>query len=72
MDFKTEVIRKRLKRKRNEISDEDMMIHILNNLLEEYDTIVEAMERKMRDLVDPLTFRKLKNESKFKRIKKNK
>ena len=45
----------------NEISDEDMMMHILNNLPEEYDTVVEAMERKLDDLVDPLTLRNLKN-----------
>ena len=32
---KLEVIRKRLKKMSNEISDEDMMIHILNNLPEE-------------------------------------
>ena len=71
---KLEVIRKRLKKMSNEISDEDMMIHILNNLPEEYDTVVEAMERKLDDLVDPLTLRNLKNELmlKYKRIKKNK
>ena len=58
----------------NEISDEDMMIHIMNNLPQEYDTVVEAMERKLYDLVDPLTLRNLKNELllKYNRIKKNK
>jgi len=59
---KLEVIRKRLKKMGNEISDEDMMIHIMNNLPQEYDTVVEAMERKLDDLVDPLTLRNLKNE----------
>ena len=58
----------------NEISDEDMMIHIMNNLPQEYDTVVEAMERKLDNLVDPLTLRNLKNELllKYNRIKKNK
>ena len=71
---KLEVIRKRLKKMGNEISDEDMMIHIMNNLPQEYDTVVEAMERKLDDLVDPLTLRNLKNELllKYNRIKKNK
>ena len=56
----------------NEISDEDMMIHIMNNLPQEYDTVVEAMERKLDNLVDPLTLRNLKNELllKYNRIKK--
>ena len=78
-DYKTwisklEVIRKRLKKIGNEISDEDMMIHIMNNLPQEYDTVVEALERKLDDLVDPLTLRNLKNELllKYNRIKKNK
>ena len=57
----------------NEISIEDMMIHILNNLPEEYDTIVEAMERNLDYLVDSLTLRNLKNELMliYNRIKKN-
>jgi len=71
---KLEVIRKRLKKMGNEISNDDMMIHIMNNLPQEYDTVVEAMERKLDDLVDPLTLRNLKNEIllKYNRIKKNK
>ena len=57
----------------NEISYEDMMIHIMNNLPQEYDTVVEVMERKLNDLVDLLTLRNLKNELllKYNRIKKN-
>ena len=69
-----EVIRNRLKKMSNEISDEDMMIHILNNLPEEYNTVVETMERKLDDLVDPLTLSNLKNDLmlKYNKIKKNK
>ena len=71
---KLEVIRKRMKKMSNEISDEDVMIHILNNLPEEYDTVVEAMERKLDNSVDLFTLRNLKNELmlKYNRIKKNK
>jgi len=58
---------------RNRIIDEDFMIHILNNLPVEYDTVVEAMERKLDDLADPFTTQDLKNEPtlKYNRIKKN-
>ena len=58
----------------NEISNEAMMIHIMNNLPQEYDTVVEAMERKLDDLVYPLTLRNLKNELllKYNRIQENK
>ena len=54
---KLEVIRKRLKKMSNEISNEDTMIHILNNLPQEFNMVVDAMERKLDDLVDPLTLR---------------
>ena len=71
---KLEVIRIRLKKISNEINDEDMIIHILNNLPEEYNTVVEAMERKLDDLVDLLPLRNLGNDLilNYKRIKKNK
>ena len=45
----------------NEISDEDMMIHILNNLPEECNTVVEVVVRKLDALVDLLTLRNIKN-----------
>ena len=50
------------------------MIHVLNNLLVENDIAVDAMERKLDDLVDLLTFINLKNEQTLKsdQIKKNK
>ena len=38
-----------------------MLIYVLNNLLVEYDTVVETMEIKVDDLVDALTCRNLKN-----------
>ena len=58
----------------NDISNKNMMLHILNNLPEEYDTVVEAIEKKVNDLVNLLTHRNLKSEIKlkYKRIKKNK
>ena len=51
-----------------------MIIHILNNLPEEYNTVVEAIERKLDDLVDQLNLWNLKNELtlKYNRIKRMK
>ena len=39
-----ELLRQRMKKMKIEISDEDLVIHILNNLPKEYDTLVEAIE----------------------------
>ena len=71
---KLEIKRKRLKKMGNDISDEDFIIHVLNNLPLEYDNVVEALERKLDDLVNPLTIIELRDELtlKFARIKKNK
>ena len=49
------VIRTRLKTISNELSNKDVIIHILKKFPEEYNMMVEAMERKFDDLVHPLT-----------------
>ena len=71
---KLEIKRKRLIKMGTEINDEDLMIHILNNLPPEYDNVAEAMERRLDDTVKPLEIRELRDElvMKFNRIKKNK
>ena len=38
-------MRKRLKDMKNEISEDDLMIHIINTLPEEYETRVQILER---------------------------
>jgi hypothetical protein len=43
------------------ISDEDMIIHILNNLPEEYETVMEAMERQIDILLLPELKEELQN-----------
>ena len=50
------------------------MTHILNNLPEEYDMVVEAMDTRLDDVVVQFTLGNVKNELnlKYKRIKKNK
>ena len=70
---KLEILRKRLKKMGTIINDEDLMIHILNNLPMEYDNVVEAMERKLDDVNNPLDILTLRDELvlKFARIQKN-
>ena len=71
---KLEIKRKRLIKMGTEINDEDLMIHILNNLPSEYDNVAEAMERRLDDVIKPLEIGELRDElvMKFNRIKKNK
>ena len=54
------------------ISEEDMLIHILNNLPNEYVNIVELLERKIGADSDPLTLIDLRDELtvKYQRILK--
>ena len=45
---------KRLKDRKNTISDEDSMIHTLNNLPEEYEIAFDGLERTIDDPNNPL------------------
>ena len=67
-----ERIRQRLKSLKSEISDEDLMIHILNNLPEEYENMVETMEVEMEDKMNPLKLKTLRERlrAKYQRLKK--
>ncbi len=40
------------------MTDEDVIIHVLNNLPEEYKNIVEMMEIQLTSTTNPLTFDK--------------
>jgi hypothetical protein len=57
---------------KSEITDEDMMIHILNNLPKEYENLVEVAEQKLDDKSDPLDLEGLKTllRRKYQRIKR--
>jgi len=67
-----ELKRRRLKTLGVDISDEDLMLHILNNLTKEYDTTVELCEEELSGATVTLTLNKLKERlrAKFNRIKK--
>ena len=67
-----ERIRQRLKTLKSEITDEDLIIHILNNLPEEYENMVEAMEIELEDRSNPLKLKTVRERlrSKFQRLKK--
>ena len=57
-----EYVRSRLGTLGKKIDDDDMMIHILNNLPVEYENTVEVMERLLDDDVNPLTIELLREE----------
>ncbi len=67
-----EILRQKLKVMKSEITDEDMMIHILNNLPKEYENLVEVAEQKLDDKSDPLDLEGLKTllRRKYQRIKR--
>ena len=69
-----ERMRIRLKAMKHEISDEDLMIHVLNNLPEEYDNLVEDLEDRIEASNDPLTIKTLRERlrMKYERIMKRK
>ena len=50
-----EYIRARLTADGKLKDDEDVMIYILNNLLVEYENRVEVLERRLYDMLDPLS-----------------
>ena len=56
------------------ITDEDFMIHVVQNLLEEYESKVETLEKDLDNTHDPLTIERMTNKLnlKYKKIcKKN-
>ena len=55
-----ERLRQRLKEMNHTISDEDLMIHILNNVPEEYDNLVEMLEDQLGNTTNPLTWEHLR------------
>ena len=65
-------MRKRLKDMNHNISEDDMLIHILNNLPNDYINIVELLERKIGVDSDSLTLIDLRDEltTKYQRILK--
>ena len=67
-----ERIRQRLKTLKSEITDEDLIIHILNNLPEEYENMVEAMEIELEDKTNPLKLKTVRERlrSKYQQLKK--
>ena len=67
-----ERIRQRLKTLKAEIEDEDFIIHILNNLPNEYENMVEAMEVEMEDTTKKLELKTVRERlrAKYQRIKK--
>ena len=54
-----EILRSRIKDCGHAINDDDLIIHILNNLPEKYDNLVENLEAKM-DVTNPLTLEELR------------
>ena len=66
-----ERIRQRLKVMKSEINDTDLMIHILNNLPPEYESLVEKLELEI-EATDPLTMEGLRDQlrNKYRRLQK--
>ena len=56
-----EELRADLARMKSNISDEDFLIHILNNLPEEYDMEVKILESKLSSTTDPLTLQMIRD-----------
>ena len=52
------------------VTDNHLMIHVLHNIPQKYDTLVEAMERYLNDASDPLTIEGMKKHlhSKWERL----
>jgi len=67
-----EELRADLARMGSDITDEDMFIHILNNVPEEYDMEVKMLETKMEDMIDPLTLQMIRDQLnlRYMRLKK--
>jgi hypothetical protein len=63
---KLEQLRQKLNRLNAPISDLDLMIHILNNLLLAYESLIEKLEDKINDPNDPLTVQILTSQLKLK------
>ena len=55
-----EILQSRLNDMKYQVSDNHLMIHILLNLPEEYDTLVETMEKELNNSTDPLTIEGMK------------
>jgi hypothetical protein len=68
-----ERIRQRLSDMKAPISDEDMMVHVINNCPKEYDTLIETMENEIGREKDELTVERLRDSlhTKSHRIHKN-
>ena len=47
MDYQACYIQKKLKDMKSEMSDEDFIIHVLNNLLKEYEVQISKLEDKL-------------------------
>ena len=69
---KLELLRQQLKNMGATISDEDLIIQVLNNLPEEYDNVVESLEDKLDDEDEKLTINDVKDKlrAKYAKIKK--
>ena len=65
-----EVIRARLKKMKVSIEDDYFMMHILNNLPDEYDNLVDTLEDKIDAKSDPLTLESLREKlsSKYEKL----
>ena len=65
-----EVIRTRLKKMNVQIEDDYFMIHILNNLPQEYDQVVDSLEDRIDAKLDPLTLEILREKlsSKYEKL----
>ena len=55
-----EILQSRLNDMKYQVSDNHLMIHILLNLPEEYDTLVETMEKELNNSTYPLTIEGMK------------
>ena len=67
---KLEIVRARLKKMNHTITDDDVLIHIVNNLPKEYDELVERLEEKIGADQDELTIDELRTKlnAKFRRL----
>lgn len=55
-----ELLRHRLRSLKGDIEEEDFVIHVLNNLPKEYDSLVENIEEDMdQGLVDQITIKRI-------------
>ena len=68
---KLKILRKILRDMKNEISDKDLMIHILNNHPEEYETSFKVLDRTIGDLNNLLTIETLLRDELTLKIQEN-